>query len=176
MRMRISRFSSRPVRPNWLTPEPMPTIDTRERIGHSARAMFDLVANVEAYPEFVPLCDALTVLTRRERKGREVIDARMKVGYKAISETFVSRVVLRPAENRIDVSYIDGPFEHLENRWVFHEISETECEIEFHLDYAFRSRALALMMGAVFDRAFARIVGAFRRRADEVYGPAAPVS
>ncbi len=147
----------------------MPKIETVERIDHSAQAMFDLVADVEQYPQFVPLCSALTVLSRRERKGREIIEARMSVGYKAISETFITRVVLRPDDLKIDVSYIDGPFEHLENNWTFIPVSPDVCDVDFRLDYAFKSMALSMLMGSVFDRAFARVVGAFRQRADAVY-------
>lgn len=148
----------------------MPKIETVERVPHSARAMYDLVADVENYPEFVPLCQSLTVLSNRERRGRHVIEARMQVGYKSIRETFVSRVVLRPDELKIDVSYIDGPFEYLDNNWTFIPVDDHCCDIDFRLDYKFRNRGLALLMGSVFDRAFARVVAAFRERADEIYG------
>ncbi|MEL6751741.1 MAG: type II toxin-antitoxin system RatA family toxin [Pseudomonadota bacterium] len=154
----------------------MPKVDTLERIPHSARQMYDLVADIEEYPHFVPLCQDLNVLTRREKRGAEVVDARMQVGYKSIQETFVSRVVLRPDDLRIDVSYIDGPFEYLDNKWTFIPVRENSCDVDFKLDYKFKNRALALLMGSVFDKAFARVVGAFRERADEVYGRTESVS
>ncbi|MDA8869818.1 type II toxin-antitoxin system RatA family toxin [Rhizobiaceae bacterium] len=147
----------------------MPNIDTTHRIAHSADAMFALVADVERYPEFVPLCQSLTIVGREERKGRDVIEARMSVGYKAIRETFTSRVVLDPASRTIDVSYVDGPFEYLANRWVFTPLTDDTCEIHFTLDYAFKSRALSMLMGATFDRAFSRVVQAFEQRADELH-------
>ncbi len=149
----------------------MPKVETVERINHSAQAMFDLVADVEKYPEFVPLCSALAILSQRERKGREIIEARMSVGYKAVNETFSTRVILRPDDLKIDVSYIDGPFQYLENNWTFIPVAPNVCDVDFRLDYAFKSRALAMLMGSVFDRAFARVVGAFRQRADTIYGP-----
>lgn len=148
----------------------MPKVETVERVQHSARAMYDLVADIERYPEFVPLCQSITILSERERSGRVVTDARMQVGYKSVKETFVSRVVLRADELKIDVSYIDGPFEYLNNNWAFVPVQELSCDIDFRLDYKFRNRGLALLMGSVFDRAFAKVVGSFKERADEIYG------
>jgi coenzyme Q-binding protein COQ10 len=132
--------------------------------------MFALVADVERYPEFVPLCEALRVVSRREEGGREVVTAAMTVAYKLLRETFTSRVVLDRAASRIQVSYIDGPFRYLENVWTFRPLGETACEIGFSLSYEFRSRMLQAVMGAVFDRAFRKFADAFEARADVVYG------
>ena len=133
--------------------------------------MFDLVADVERYPEFVPLCEALTV---RERKagdgGRQVIIAGMTVAYKFIRESFTSRVTLDRANLTILVEYLEGPFRRMNNRWSFRPLDDENCEVEFFLAYEFRSRTLGLLMGGVFDAAFRRFAAAFERRADDVYG------
>jgi coenzyme Q-binding protein COQ10 len=133
--------------------------------------MFDLVADVERYPQFVPLCQSLTVRRRtNDAEGGEVIIADMTVAYKFIRETFTSRVTLDRGNLSILVEYLEGPFRRMNNRWSFHAISEAGCEIEFFLAYEFRSRALGVLMGSVFDAAFRRFAAAFERRADQVYG------
>jgi coenzyme Q-binding protein COQ10 len=135
--------------------------------------MFDLVSDVETYPQFVPLCLALRVRRRKEDQGILTLIADMQVGYKAIRETFTSRVSCDRSRLEILVEYIDGPFKHLENRWIFHEERDGRaCVVEFHIDYEFRSRALSLLMGGMFDAAFRRFAEAFERRADIVYGTA----
>lgn len=135
--------------------------------------MFDLVSDVESYPQFVPLCLALRVRRRKEDQGILTLIADMQVGYKAIRETFTSRVSCDRARLEILVEYIDGPFKHLENRWIFHAQDDGRaCVVEFHIDYEFRSRALSLLMGGMFDAAFRRFAEAFERRADIVYGSA----
>jgi coenzyme Q-binding protein COQ10 len=135
--------------------------------------MFDLVADVEQYPRFVPFCRALKV-RRRERGegGTEVLIADMTVAYKLIKETFTSRVALNRSQLSIDVKYLNGPFSRMENRWAFHPISDNACEVEFFLFYEFKSRAFALLMGAMFDAVFRRFASAFERRADALYGTA----
>jgi coenzyme Q-binding protein COQ10 len=132
--------------------------------------MFALVADVERYPEFVPLCRELKVLRRvASGDGVETLTAEMTVAYKMIRETFTSRVTLDRPQLRIVVEYLDGPFSHLENRWLFRPLGERSSEIEFFISYQFRSRALGLVMGAMFDAAFRRFAEAFERRADLVY-------
>lgn len=131
--------------------------------------MFDLVADVERYPQFLPMCEALVVRSRRERDGKTLLVADMTVGYKAIHETFTSQVLLDRANLKIDVKYIDGPFRYLDNRWTFDEM-EDGCDVKFFIDYEFRSRVLGALMGAMFDRAFRMFSEAFEKRADAVYG------
>ena len=133
--------------------------------------MFNLVADVERYPQFVPLCKSLAVRRRStDGEGREVIVADMTVAYKFIRETFTSRVTLERPNLTILVEYLEGPFRRMNNRWSFRPLSETSCEVEFFLTYEFRSRTLGMLMGSVFDAAFRRFAAAFERRADEVYG------
>jgi len=149
----------------------MPQFSTKRRVRHSAAEMFELVADGEKYPEFVPLCSALRVKSRTEKgEGITVLIADMTVAYKIIRETFTSRVTLERPNLQILVEYLDGPFKRLQNRWIFRPTGETACEVEFFIDYEFRSRMLAMLMGAMFDTAFRRFAAAFEQRADEVYG------
>jgi coenzyme Q-binding protein COQ10 len=132
--------------------------------------MFDLVADMERYPEFVPLCRRLVVQRRADAgEGTKVVDATMTVAYGPISESFTTRVTLDRPRLAILVEYLDGPFEHLENRWRFRPIGERSCNVDFFITYEFRSRALGALMGTVFDKAFRRFAEAFERRADEIY-------
>src|ERR1700692_2215285 len=149
----------------------MPQFSTKRRVRHSASEMFDLVADVEHYPEFVPLCRSLRVRKRtKENDGTEVIVADMTVAYKLIRETFTSRVTLDRAKLEILVEYLEGPFQKMSNRWSFLPAGEDACDVEFFIAYEFRSRTLGLLMGAMFDADFSRFSAAFERRADQIYG------
>jgi coenzyme Q-binding protein COQ10 len=151
----------------------MPQFSTKRRVRHSASDMFDLVADVERYPQFVPLCSALSVRKRTKDNGKEIIVADMTVTYKLISETFTSRVTLDRAKLEILVEYIEGPFRKMNNRWNFRPAGDRACDVEFFIAYEFRSRTLGLLMGAMFEAAFRRFSTAFERRADQVYGTGA---
>jgi coenzyme Q-binding protein COQ10 len=152
----------------------MPQFSTKRRVRHSAAQMFDLVADGENYPEFVPLCSALRVKSRADKgNGVTVLVADMTVAYKMIRQTFTSRVTLDRPQLKIMVEYVDGPFRHMQNRWAFHPVGENACDVEFFIDYEFRSRTLALLMGAMFDTVFRRMALAFEQRADKIYGRAA---
>lgn len=131
--------------------------------------MFALVADVEKYPEFLPMCEALTIRSKKEREGKTLLIADMTVGYKAIRETFTSQVLLDPEDLKIDVKYIDGPFKYLDNRWAF-EDTKDGSDVAFFIDYQFKSRILGAVMGAMFDRAFHMFSEAFEKRAEAVYG------
>ena len=149
----------------------MPRYRTIRRVHHSAADMFALVADMESYPQFLPLCTGLRVRRRDLRDDRtEVVLAEMEVGYRAVRERFTSRVALDPAKPEIHVEYVDGPFRHLRNRWRFKDLSEKLSEVEFFIDYEFRSRTLGARMGAMFDEAFRKFAVAFEQRADKVYG------
>jgi coenzyme Q-binding protein COQ10 len=148
----------------------MPQFSTKRRVRHSAADMFNLVADVEHYPEFVPLCRSLRVRNRSQNAdGRDVIVADMTVAYKLIRETFTSRVTLDRPKLEILVEYLEGPFQKMNNRWSFRAAGEDACDVEFFISYEFRSRTLGLLMGAMFEAAFRRFSAAFERRADEVY-------
>lgn len=149
----------------------MPKFSSSHKVNHSAADMFDLVADVDRYPDFVPLCQGLHVRGRKQlSEGREVLVADMTVAYKVFRETFTSRVELIRPDMTILVEYLDGPFQHLENKWTFSERSDQSCDVGFFISYEFRSRALGSLMGTMFDRAFRKFSGAFEARADDVYG------
>ena len=154
----------------------MPSFHTTRRVAHNATDMFALVADIEQYPKFVPLCQGLRVLRREHHGSHETLTARMTVAYKLFTESFTSRVVLRPEEHAIVVDYLDGPFSRLHNRWTFTPAGEAASQVGFQLDYEFKSRAFQLLMGAVFDRAFRKFADAFEARADAVYGRRQAVS
>lgn len=137
--------------------------------------MFDLVADVETYPQFLPLCQGMTVRQRQvDEVGSGIILATMQVGFKAVRETFTSRVTLDRPAMTIHVEYVDGPFRSLENRWTFEpdpqRPDDTGCLVGFFITYEFRSRMLSMLMGSMFDQAFRRFSEAFERRADQIYG------
>ena len=148
----------------------MPRFATTRHVRHSATDMFDLVADVEAYPHFVPLCESLKVRSRKEEGGKETLIATMTVAYKVVRESFTTRVVLDREALIIRAEYLDGPFRYLENFWRFEPEGRGDSLIHFAIDYEFRSSALGLLMGAVFDRAFRKFADAFEARADAVYG------
>lgn len=148
----------------------------RRRVNYSAAEMFALVADVEAYPQFVPLCEGMRVRSRTQKaEGVEAILAEMQVGFKAICERYTSRVTCDRNRLEIHVEYVDGPFRKLDNRWVFHDEPAGEdgarrSTIDFFISYEFKSLALGALMGAMFDRAFHKYADAFVKRAGEVYG------
>jgi coenzyme Q-binding protein COQ10 len=149
----------------------MPQFSNKRRVRHSAMQMFDLVADVERYPEFVPLCKALKIRQRTTKPdGTEVIVADMTVSFKLVREAFTSRVTLDRANLKIMVEYLQGPFSKLENRWSFEGKTDDSCEVGFFIAYEFKSRMLAMLMGTMFDAAFQRFAAAFEKRADQVYG------
>ena len=149
----------------------MPRFSSKRRVHHTASQMFDLVADVERYPEFVPLCKALKVRQRTLKPdGTEIVVADMTVSFKVVREAFTSRVTLDRHNCKILVEYLQGPFSKLENRWSFEPLSDDGCEVGFFISYEFKSRMLALLMGTMFDAAFQRLAAAFEKRADAIYG------
>jgi coenzyme Q-binding protein COQ10 len=149
----------------------MPRFSNRRRVLHRADQMFDLVADVERYPEFVPLCQALKIRQRKTNPdGTETVIADMTVSFKLVKETFTSEVTLDREHLKILVRYLKGPFANLENRWTFEAKGEEACDVGFFIAYEFKSKMLATLMGAMFDAAFGRFSAAFEKRADMVYG------
>jgi len=153
----------------------MPSFKTTRHVAFTASEMFALVADVEHYPEFLPLCTGLSVLSRRAIGDGEELTARMNVGYKAITESFTTRVLTKPKDLKIDVSYLNGPFKRLINHWTFKDdAADTGSTIDFFIDYEFRSMLMGALMGAMFDQAFRRFAQAFEERAAHVYGKTTP--
>lgn len=150
----------------------MPSFRTVRHVPFTPREMFEVVADVERYPEFLPLVEGLTVLKRKESGGAVELTATMTVGYKAITERFTTRVLLTPDAGEIRVSHVEGPFSHLENDWRF-VAAEDGCDVHFAIDYAFRSTMLSLLVGAAFEKAVKSYTEAFEERARVLYGASA---
>ena len=150
----------------------MHVYEIKHPVAHSADDMFRLVADVESYPKFLPLCEALKLKRRETRDGKEVLIATMVVGYKLIRESFTTEVILDAEARSIAVHYLDGPFSYLENRWSFRPLTSKACEIDFYIAYRFRSRLLERLMGGLFDKAVRRYTISFEERADAIYGEA----
>jgi coenzyme Q-binding protein COQ10 len=153
----------------------MHVYETTHPVAHSADEMFALVARVEDYPKFLPLCEELKVKHREQRDGKEVLIATMTVGYGMIHESFTTGVHLDPVARTILVEYLDGPFTFLENRWQFRPTGERACEIDFYIAYGFRSRLFERLVGGLFAKAVERYASAFEARADVIYRRKAPV-
>ncbi|WP_306256969.1 type II toxin-antitoxin system RatA family toxin [Pararhizobium sp. IMCC21322] len=152
----------------------MPKFETTRIVGHTAEQMFALVADIERYPEFVPLCQRLSVRGREKQSdGTEIMIADMSVAYGPVNETFVTRVILDFPNMLINATYLDGPFSHLDNLWQFENQQTGEANIasavNFKIDYEFKSRTLGMLMGSMFDRAFRKFAEAFEARADKIY-------
>lgn len=152
----------------------MHVFETKHAIAHSAEEMFALVADIESYPKFLPLCEELQLKRRERREGKEVLTATMVVGYKLIRERFTTEIILDPQARTILVSYLDGPFAFLENRWQFIPNTPEGCEVDFFIRYSFRSRMLERLIGGLFAKAVRRYTAAFEGRADVLYGTRAP--
>lgn len=143
----------------------MPGIRETRRLSYSPEQMFDMVADVARYDEFLPWVIATRV---REDSDTEMI-ADMLVGFNALREKFTSRVI-KERPRRIEVIYLDGPMRDLDNIWHFRPAADGGCEIDFHVEFTFRNRMFEALAGQYFDRAFRKMVNAFEARADELYG------
>lgn len=148
----------------------MHVYETTHPVAHSADDMFTLVARVEDYPKFLPLCEALAIKRREMCDGKEVIVATMTVGYGLIRESFTTKVHLDHATRKILVEYLDGPFTFLENRWHFQPNGSHASEVGFYIAYAFSSRLFERLVGRLFAKAVERYTTAFEDRADVIYG------
>ena len=152
----------------------MPTHAEKRVMPHSAGQMYALIADVGSYPQFLPWCSATRIRSRQplpDGEG-EVMEADLVVSFKLFRERFGSRVTLRPEAMKIDVEYLDGPFKYLNNHWKFEPLGPGSCEVDFFVDFEMRSALLQRVIGVVFNEAMQRIVRAFEKRADELYGRA----
>ena len=144
----------------------MPTHAEQRVLPYTQQQLFDLVADIERYPEFLPWCVGARIRERRQ----DVIVADLLIGFRMVRERFTSKVTLsRP--NRIDVAYSEGPFRYLDNHWVFEPTGDGGCRIDFFVDFEFRSRMLQKLIGVLFNEAVRRMVAAFEGRARQLYGP-----
>jgi coenzyme Q-binding protein COQ10 len=148
----------------------MPKHHETKRLPWTAQQMYDLVADIGAYPEFLPWNAAARIRSRRPIPGGEVIEADLVISFKVFRERFGSRVTLWPDRRRIDTEYLDGPFRHLRSHWAFRDLDGGGSEVEFFVDFEFRNALLQGIIGVVFNEAMQRIVRAFERRAAVLYG------
>jgi len=132
--------------------------------------MYDLVADVAAYPAFLPWCAAARVRGVQAIENGTELDAELVISFKVFREKFGSKVTLRPGDNHVDVAYLDGPFRYLNNHWHFTDLPEGGCEVDFFVDFEFKSKVLQSLIGLVFNEAMQRIVRAFEDRAAALYG------
>ena len=147
----------------------MPTHAEKRLLHHTPKQLFDLVADVDKYPEFLPWCIGTRVKEPAQEEGNDVILADMVIGYKIFRETFSSKVLCQKPD-RIDVTYFDGPFKYLNNHWIFEAQDNGECLIDFYVDFEFKSRFFQAAIGAVFNEAVKMMISAFEKRADALYG------
>ena len=148
----------------------MPTHAEKRTMPYSADEMYALIADVPAYPEFLPWCAAARIRGRTPSPEGEVVDADLVISFKLFRERFGSRVTLRPEAHEIDVAYLDGPFKYLNNHWKFVPVDDRSCDVDFFVDFEFKSRTLQAIIGVVFEQAMQRIVRAFEERAAVLYG------
>ncbi len=152
----------------------MPTHHETRRLPYSAQQMYDLVADVASYPQFLPWNSAARIRSRAPVEGPqgtgEVMEADLVISFKVFRERFGSRVTLWPGPMKIDTEYLEGPFHHMKSTWAFRDIAGG-CEVDFFVDFEFRNAILQGIIGIVFNDAMTRVVRAFERRAAELYGP-----
>lgn len=147
----------------------MPTHSETRKLPYTAQQMYDLVADVGAYPKFLPWCAAARIRARTPKGDHEVMEADLVISFKVFRERFGSRVVLWPEQMKIDTEYLDGPFRYMKSDWTFRD-AEGGCEVDFFVDFEFKNAVLQGIIGVVFNEAMQRIVRAFERRAAELYG------
>lgn len=149
----------------------MPTHAEKRHLPYTPEQLFDLVAGVDRYPEFLPWCKAARITKRED----DTFYADLVVAFKVWRERFASRVHLVP-KTEIDVDYINGPFRYLNNHWRFEPAPDGGCIVDFYVDFEFRSKILQNLIGLLFNEAVRRMVGAFEARARQLYGPGTAVA
>ncbi|AGA65098.1 Putative oligoketide cyclase/dehydratase or lipid transport protein YfjG [Liberibacter crescens BT-1] len=145
-------------------------VNTRRIVKYNSDKMFDLVADIESYPQFVPLCKTLTIKSREQLDDKLLLVSEMTVGYMGIHESLTTQVLLQKSLKKIDVQYINGPFHFLNNYWDFKSISDNSCEVIFYLEYELKNRLFNALIKKMFDHTFRVFVEAFEKRAQIVYG------
>lgn len=149
----------------------MPTHSETRKLPYTAQQMYDLVADVGRYPEFLPWTAAARIRSDEDRGDHRVMEADLVISFKVFRERFTSRVVLWPDKKKIDTEYLDGPFKYMKSNWKFTDLPGGGCEVDFFVDFEFRNAILQRIIGVVFNEAMLRIVRAFEKRAQELYGP-----
>ncbi len=147
----------------------MPKHSETRQMPYTAQQMYDLVADVARYPEFLPWCAAARVRDVRDEGAAQVMDADLVISFKVFREKFGSRVTLWPQEMKIDTEYLDGPFKYMRSNWAFADRADGGCDVAFFVDFEFRNAVLQRIIGVVFNEAMHRIVRAFEQRAKALY-------
>ena len=147
----------------------MPNHAETKTLPYTAQQMYDLVADVAAYPKFLPWCAAARIRSRTPEGDAELMLADLVISFKVFRERFGSKVLLHPAEKSIDTEYLDGPFKFLKSTWDFKDV-EGGCDVSFYVDFEFKNAILQGIIGVVFNEAMQRIVRAFEARAAALYG------
>ena len=143
----------------------MPSHSEKRILPYSSEQLFDLVMDIEKYPEFLPWCAAARV----NERGKNDLSADVVVGYKMFRETFSSRVHFRRPKE-IEVEYLKGPMRHLHNKWVFKDVRGSQCEVDFYVDFSLKTKLFEKLVDQFFHRALVKMVNAFEARALQLYG------
>ena len=148
----------------------MPIQTEEQIINFSKDQMFDLVADIESYSQFLPWCDNSSIIsTESEDNGNTMVIADLDIGYKSLSYTYRSEVILSKNKDYIKVNHVEGPFKHLINKWRFEDLSNNQCKVSFFIDFELSSKIFNLLMNEFFDVAFKRMVSSFQNRAENIY-------
>ena len=148
----------------------MPTHSETRELPYTAQQMYDLVADVASYPDFLPWTAAARIKSREDKGDHEVMDADLVISFKVFRERFTSRVVLWPEAKKIDTEYLDGPFKFMKSNWHFEDAPNGGCKVHFFVDFEFKNMVLQKIIGVVFNEAMQRVVRAFEKRAAALYG------
>ena len=148
----------------------MPIQTEEQIINFSKDQMFDLVADIDSYSQFLPWCENSNIISKKEKEDSDTtVIADLDIGYKSLSYTYKSEVKLSNNKDYIKVRYLEGPFNHLINEWRFEELSNNKCKVSFFIDFELSSKIFNLLMNEFFDIAFKRMVSSFQERAESIY-------
>ena len=147
----------------------MPKQEKTKTVNYTKEQMFDLVADIDSYSEFLPWCNNSKIIDRKNFENQEIIIADLEIGYDQFVYTYRSEVKLNTNKSEINVRNLDGPFKYLENNWKFKNVNDNECEVQFNIDFELNISLLDILMKRFFDLAFQKMVDAFVSRAKEIY-------
>ena len=147
----------------------MPRQEERKTVNYSKDQMFDLVADIDRYDEFLPWCNNSKIINTSVKDDIKIVIADLEIGYDQFIYTYRSEVKLHKDKSEINVRNLDGPFKYLENNWKFIAVNEFKCEIQFNIDFELNVRLFDILMKKFFDLAFQKMVDAFISRANDIY-------
>ena len=148
----------------------MPKHFEKKIVNFTAKQMYELVADIDNYREFLPWCnDSKIIEVTNIDNEKKTLIADLEIGYKDLVYTYRSNVLLNNQELTIKVDFIHGPFKNLDNSWIFKKIDDQSCEIEFFIDFELNVGVLNLLISKFFDKAFKKMVNSFENRANQIY-------